>query len=408
MKILDNKIINLYNNIKDKLEKENNYILNISYYYYKLKKEFNNKDNKLDNKEILNINYIIKLRNLLCQIRKFYIKYIVFTNKINNIYNYNNKQIIFMGEQYLFLNYSLKDKTFDSFLFQSFLPDKDDSNFNNYKIEYLSDELIILNDKDKKIIYEIEILPFYLLKKKYKYFSNILINEDYLLFDTIKENNIIQFSFIDLSNGLINENQEINDLLNLKFEYNYPKIILFSKLNKFIYLYDVNQLCIIDYIFKEKENKDEKAKPNNKKIINGLKILKKNVIIKIIEHSGLYSDSYHPLNLFNNSSYYYCSNRGANQFFELDFSNEYFLLKYDITYNNSNKNCIPKKYIVQIYDNKKREINKFEFINTEKKNETRKINEMARYIRFNFLENFGGNYIIIQKMNFTYKNLYDI
>ena len=100
-----------------------------------------------------------------------------------------------MGEKYLFIKYSLKDKDFAPCLSNSFLSDEN-NNFNNYEIKYLSSDLIIMNNYIKKIIYLIESNIYWLIKMKNDY-SNIIANDKYLLFDTIKENNIIQFNVID-------------------------------------------------------------------------------------------------------------------------------------------------------------------------------------------------------------------
>ena len=36
------------------------------------------------------------------------------------------------------------------------------------------------------------------------------------------------------------------------------------------------------------------------------------------------------------------------------------------------------------------------------------MNEYARFMRFNFIDNFGGKYIIIKSMKFKTSELYDI
>jgi hypothetical protein len=131
--------------------------------------------------------------------------------------------------------------------------------------------------------------------------------------------------------------------------------------------------------------------------------------INIIDYSNLYSDSYHPSTLFGYcSDYYYCS-EGKSAYFELDFSYEYYITKIEIYYNDSYLDCIPKNYDVQIFDNKKREINKFEFKNSSKiSEEDREINEMVRYMKFIFKDNFGRSYIIIKRIDFEYKKFYNI
>ena len=222
--LLENKIKSLYEEYKNKIEKDNDkgkYIINSNYFFYKLKKQLNKEDNNLKDKEIKKIEYVFKLNKLCFYIRKKYIHYLVFSSKINNIYNMDNEGLIFMGEKYLFIEYSLKDKDFAPCLSNNFLSGEN-NNFNNYEIKYLSSDLIIMNNYIKKIIYLIESNIYWLIKMKNEYYSNIIANDKYLLFDTIKENNIIQFNVIDLSNKTLIENNNITELLNTKVEYNYP------------------------------------------------------------------------------------------------------------------------------------------------------------------------------------------
>ena len=405
IEIMQNKIKNVYNDLMNKIDIKNNNITNFNY-YYTLLNELNNKDNKLDKKEIERIEYTEKLNKLYFAIRKIYTKYIVFTNKIVNIYNYNNS-LIFMGDKYLFIEYNIKDKEFYPLISPNFLPDKED-HYNNYKIEYLNTNFIILNNFNKKFFYVIKYKPFLLIKEKYNYYSSIIINDQYLLFDVLSDRSRIQFSFINLFNSSLVKNNEINEILNLRVEMNNPKIMLFTGINNFISFYDENQLCYIDYKLEEENNiKDEQKNESN--VIKKINIIKRYMNENIINYSKLYSGSYHPSNLFNYlSDYYYCS-EGPSAYFEIDFSYEFFISKIEFYYNDSYLDCIPKNYNIQIYDNKKREINRFDFKNIAKvTNETREINEMGRYMRFNFIDNFGGNYIIIKRIYFKYNKFYDI
>ena len=287
----------------------------------------------------------------------------------------------------------------------NYLPDKEE-NYNNYKIEYLNSNFIILNNFHKKIFYIIE-LPLFLIKEKYNYYSNIIVNDKYLLFDILKDRSKIQLSFINLFNSSLIANHEINDELDIRIEPNNPKIMLFKGMNKYICFYEENQLCYIDYKLEDENKfKDEEQTVNNNNLI---KYWRNYIHEKIINYSNLYSDSYHPSNLFRwGSDYYYCS-EGKNAYFELDFSYEYYVSKIEINYNDSYLDCIPKNYCIQIFDNKKREINKFDFENKSKiSKETREINEMVRYMKFVFKDNFGGSYIIIKRIYFEYKELYNI
>jgi len=165
--LLDNKIISLYKELKNKIEKEtqqSEYILNTHYYYFKLKKELKNKENKLEEKDINKINYVYKLNELCYNIRKKYIHYFLLLSKTNNIYNMENKSLIFMGEQYLLIEYNLKDKEFIPCISNSFLIN-DKNNYKDYEIQYLTSDFIIINNNVKKIIYLIERKNILLLKK---------------------------------------------------------------------------------------------------------------------------------------------------------------------------------------------------------------------------------------------------
>ena len=159
MELIENNIKNVFNDLKIIIDRENNYSLNYNFYYNRLEKELKNTDKKLDNKKIEKIEYSKKLNTLYFEIRKKYLKYIVFTNNIVNIYNLNNNKLIFMGEKYLFIEFNIKDKEFYPLIPHNFLPDKEE-NYNNYKIEYLNSNFIILNNFHKKIFYIIE-LPLF-------------------------------------------------------------------------------------------------------------------------------------------------------------------------------------------------------------------------------------------------------
>ena len=64
--------------------------------------------------------------------------------------------------------------------------------------------------------------------------------------------------------------------------------------------------------------------------------------------------------------------------------------------------CIPYIISLQIFDNKKRMIN--ERVITTKNDKLSCniiINEKASYLKFSFLGNYGGEYIIIKRMEFN-------
>ena len=234
-----------------------------------------------------------------------------------------------------------------------------------------------------------------------------MINIYYLIILKI----IIQFNIIDLSNKALIESNEITELLNTKLEYNNPKILLFSTTNKIISLYENNQICIIDLKLQQdniNENENEKNNNAEKLKINSYSKLSP----KITELSNIYSDSYSPIYLLDDSSYYYCSSSDFNKslnYFKIDLCCDYFLDKLRIIYHNDYKDCIPKNCRIKIYDSKNDNIRQIDFINSkEKYHENIEINEITRYIVFEFKENLGGDYIIIKKLKFEGKILNDI
>ena len=58
------------------------------------------------------IRNIVYFNDICSKIRAKYLHYYVFNSKINNIYNYKNKFLIFIGKKYLINIYSLKNKMF--------------------------------------------------------------------------------------------------------------------------------------------------------------------------------------------------------------------------------------------------------------------------------------------------------
>ncbi len=121
--------------------------------------------------------------------------------------------------------------------------------------------------------------------------------------------------------------------------------------------------------------------------------------------------------LFKDNESYYCSSSGTKHYFLLDFLQEYYFLDFHIIFHEDYKTCIPKTYTIQVYDEKKRQTNEIIYItddkilqiyDKQKLCDDKKINEKCRYIRFNFIDNFGGEYIIINKIGFNLKNSNDI
>ena len=121
-------------------DEKKEYIFNTNYKYYKIIKELSD-SNKFDEKEVNKIKYFAKFYRAVLLIKKIYNHYLVLNSKINNIYNFNNKKIIFMGSKYLFMTYILSNEQFSSINSLNFLPDKD-TNYKNYEIKAYS--MIIL------------------------------------------------------------------------------------------------------------------------------------------------------------------------------------------------------------------------------------------------------------------------
>ena len=296
--------------------------------------------------------------------------------------------------------FHLTKKKFFNCLFYDFLQIRD-INYNEYEIKNINSDRIILNNFVQKKIYIIINDIYYLIKNKYNYFLNILVNDKYLLFDTIKDNNL-QFTFIDLLNYASVKNHELTQLLNNKIDNNYPRFLTINNKNKIIALYENNQICQMNLILSEKEKENQDNKPlKNKKQIKIIYNSKKDLIPNEYYYSEIYSNEYHPGNLFKENSDYYCSRKGVEHFIEFDFSQEYYFLDFKMVFRRKFKECIPKLFSIIIYDNKKRMVNELLYVTENNEIEVQKsINEIGRYIRFNFIENFGGDYIIIKNIYF--------
>jgi len=315
-----------------------------------------------------------------------------------------------MGEKYLFNIYSLLDKKFISLTSANLFPNN--IKFNNFEIINISENKILLNNTDKKTIYIIENndnYDFCLLKQSFKYFSNIVANDKYLLFDNMNENknkNNLKFSLIDLSNSSNKENSKIIQLLNFKID-NFPKILVNQNFKKLVHLYDNNQLCIIDYIY------DENIEDNN---INNENIMKINlskdaekVIIFIFNFSSCYDNKYHPEKLFTKESYY-CSKSNSNEFITFNYKEEYYFNRFKMNFLDDYKDSRPKKFNITILDNKERPIKTYNFINDNIDNKSfeKNLNIKGKFLKFDFLENFGGKYFCIERMNIYVNNAYSI
>ena len=272
------------------------------------------------------------------------------------------------------------------------------------------------------------IINIYLIKDNYKYLSNIFEYNNYLLFDVINEKNSFELKIIDLSKIEFVENAILKEIFNFKIPYIIPKILSFNN-NKFILLYENNQICIIDcnfikndkcdnFVIIDEKNKDEITQDNKEstknekniwklffKDIEEINVKENGTIIPIVtDNSKVYNYNYHPSYLFDNYnySYYYCSYDNKEQFFKLDFSKEYNFIEFTIKYDKAQKENMPKKYNVELYDNENQKINVFEFCvdDNKIKEEIKSLGCKARYIHFILKENFGGDYFVIKKLEF--------
>ena len=330
IEFFDNFHKDLYNKLKEKINNNDNldsYAINSNFLFKlfnKLSDDLNKKINNynLTEEDINKIIYIVNFKNICDKIREIYLADLVFNSKITKMYNYRNKYILFMGEKYLLNIYSLLNKKFLSLEAANLFPNNIE--FNSYEIINIYDDKILLNNTKLKTIYIIESndnYDFCLLKKSFNYFSNIVANDKYLLFDNMNENNL-EFSLIDLSNFSNKENAKIIQLLNFKIDNN-PKILVNQNFKKLGHLYDNNQLCILDYIY------DENIEDNNLNNENIMKInLSKDehIIIEYI-YSSIYANKYHPEKLFTEESYF-CSKSNSNEFITFNYKEETYFTRF--------------------------------------------------------------------------------
>ena len=389
--------MNFYkNNNKYNLNDNNNeFIINSNYVYNIIKNKMGDNAINLNIEDINKIKYILRLVDVCQQIRAKYILYIVLNTKINSVYNVNNEYLIFMGEKYFFVKYLLKEKEFIPLIKGKFI-ENDKDNFNNYEINHICQKYIILNNFKEKIINFIDINIFSILNKKLTYYLNFIANDNYLLYDNIKDNELL-FSLINLSDLSNEKNNNLLQSFNYKIDNNIPKLLTSNSFKDFIFLYDNNQLCIDEYILYNEIN--IKKNKNIKKI----NIKKNELIIPFIEDSSeVYSKDYDASKLFSEDNYYYCSKNNSKQFIIFDCKTEYYFKSFKITYYSKN-NCQPKNFIVTILDNKKKIINIHKFCNenNDELENTYEIQNKGRYIKFDILDNFGGDYIIIKKLKFN-------
>lgn len=422
LEFIGTKIKKLYHKIKNNIEKENskeekenknNIIINTNYILYKFK-SFEIKEGILE----IKINYVLNLENLINDIRNKYIEFLAINTKIYNVYNFNNDTLIFISAKYLFIEYELKTKKFNFPLYPDFLL-IEETDYKYLEIKHIYSNIIILNNTYKKTFFLLEKNDdIYLIKDKYNYHSNILENNNYLLFDTIKDDKL-EYNAIHLSSNSFLENNIYKEIFNFKISYNIPKILSINNYNKFLFLYENNQISIVDYHSLDKAEIlnyiDNYQKNNNNLITKCISTIQKNIeeiIIKkkgalipeIIKFSDAYSSSYEPKYLFTkDENYYYCSLDNSEHFIHFDFSKEYNFsyAKVIFLFDNSLINCIPKIFSVELYNNDYKLSNVLQFkCKNDKAFEIIFLRDKARYIHFIFKKNFGGDYFIIKKIEF--------
>ena len=415
MEYFDTLHKDLYNEFKEKINNNNldNYIINSNFIFKlfgKLTDDLNKKINNfnLTEEEINKIKYIVNFKNICDKIRETYLSDLVFNSNITKIYNYRNKYILFMGEKFLLNIYSLENKKFLSLTCANLFPNN--IKYNNYEIINISKDKILLNNPEKKIIYIIESndnYDFCLLKKSFNYFSNIVVNDNYLLFDEKNLNNI-NFFFIDLSNFLNNENAKIIQLLNFKID-NYPQIIVNQNFKKMVHLYENNQLCIMDYNYEDENIEDNKINNGNIMKIKLSKDYENEILPFKHFSSSIYSDKYSTRELFRKESYF-CSKTNSNENITFIFKQNYYFSGFRMLFCNDYKKGSPKKFKVTIYDIKQRPIKTYNFVNDYVENTSYegKLNKIGAYLKFDFSENFGYYYYTIERMYFDVEATYSL
>ena len=326
-----------------------------------------------------------------------------------------------MVDKYPFIEFEFSKHKFYSPVTPNFLTEKE-KYYKDIEIKYIYSNFFVLTNYNKKILYLLlKYNDTYYLKGKFNYFTNIITRNEFIFFDDIKKGNLT-FRRIDLLNNKLDEKNELNDIFYFKISYNIPKIISLNNTDKFLLLYEDNQISIIDYNIsnnidnkeKAKNEKDKKSDKDTKneninktpeipESIKEINIKKIGPLIpEVVDHSAIYSDSYEPSNLFINNSDYYCSySDNPKHFIEFDFKEEYNFTYFKVICYEKETRCRPKNYNMILYDDKKRIINTFEFTGIkENSSEIKYLGERGRYIKLNFKENFSGSYFILKNIEF--------
>ena len=355
-----------------------------------------NKEN-LNQNEINEINNLCSINKLCKKIMEKYISYLIFNSKINNIYIYKRELLLFMGEQFLFLPFSLKSKKFLG-IESGNLIKTNSNNFNNFKIIKITCDKIIINDEGKKNVKIIEVdnngnsntYNFYLVKNSFNYHTNAIADKKYLLFDNIKNNNL-NFSLVNLDNYSIENNYyDFCLLLNFKIDNNPPKIYLTQNFSKFIYLYENNnQVSVIDFSL------NKKLQQNENNIINLKYSLQRDndieIIPEIYKYSSYYKSDFKPEKLLNkNKEEYYCVKANKGEYIQFKFSKEYCFCLIDITFTNSYEKSKLKKLKINVYDINETFLRSyiFTFDSSEKRKEIINMNDKGAFLKFDFFRKF--------------------
>ena len=396
-------IQNIYNRLRNQINIHENYYVINSNYIMKILNEIN-RDN-LDQNEKNELNEVISFINLSKKIIDKYIPYFVFNSKINNIYNYKNKFLLFMGENYFLIPYSLTEKKFVGLESSNFIQNNS-NNFNNFEIIHIfNNKILINNSKDKtiKIIEHSNIYSFCLVDKSLQYYSNVQAYKNYLLFDKVINNELI-FSLFNLDNYSEQNNFYINfsELLNFKMTNNPPKIFLNKNLSKFIYLLeDDNQINEIEFTSNKKINFREE----NEQILE-LKLNKENreeIVPTIHAYSSYYDKDYKPQNILYEKDYF-CTKKNKNEFITFKFDKEYNFYKIIITYPDRYKTARLKDYKILAYDNQGNFLKSSLFNSNNDESQFKIMNlnvdVKAAYLKFELNTNYGENYFCIQRIQF--------
>ena len=392
------KIKNITKDIENKYSIKSNFIIK---YLFKLD------TNNLNKIEKIVLDYLYKFNELCQKIIEKYIHYLVFNTKINNIYNYNNQFLLFMGENYLISVYSLIEKKFLTLETANLIEIQ--KNYNNFEIIHIFSDKILLNNKDEKKIYIIENNDLYKfnLVKDFSYCISAQANKNYLLIDNIKNNELL-FSLINLNDYSYDcdKSNNFNQLFNFKLQNNPPKLLMNQDFYKFVYLFeDNNQLGIIDCNLNKKFDNINQNEPYFSILLK--RDNSKEVIPQICGYSSYYDKDCEPNNILSDKGYF-STKTNKNENISFKFDKEYCFYKILITYPSLYKNAKLKKMKLIIYDKDKNFVDCcFYEINENEKNifenkylELNNLNAKGAYIRLEFISNLGADYFVIQKIQF--------